>query len=59
MSAGSHTWEQVDELASQFKERFGYEPTWFGPVDEVHADLVESLETGVPKLMGHDPEILL
>ena len=33
MAIETHKWEQVDELASQFEERFGYKPTWFGSVD--------------------------
>lgn len=46
MAIETHKWEQVDELASQFEEHFGYEPIWFGSVDEVYAKLEESLKTG-------------
>ena len=34
MVAELHTWEQVDKLAANFEERFGYEPIWYGNVDE-------------------------
>lgn len=37
MVAELHTWEQVDKLAANFEERFGYEPIWYGNVDEVYA----------------------
>lgn len=57
MAIETHKWEQIDELASQFEERFGYEPTWFGSVDEVYAKLEESLKTGTPTLMKQDPEV--
>lgn len=43
-----HTWEEVEKKASEFKERFGYEPAWYGHVDDVYEKLVESLETGEP-----------
>ena len=59
MGAESHTGEQVDKLAAQFEERFGYEPMWYGHVDEVYAALKESLDSGVPKLERQDPEIFL
>ncbi len=59
MVAELHTWEQVDKLAANFEERFGYEPIWYGNVDEVYAALKESLDSGVPKLERHDPEICL
>ena len=51
MVAELHTWEQVDKLAANFEERFGYEPIWYGNVDEVYAALKESLDSGVPKLV--------
>lgn len=59
MAVETHTWEQVDELAGQFEERFGYKPTWFGSVEEVYAKLEESLKTGIPALMKQDPEVWL
>lgn len=59
MAVESHTWEQVDKLAANFEESFGYEPTWYGNVDEVYAALKESLDSGIPKLGGQDPEICL
>lgn len=59
MVAELHTWEQVDKLAANFEERFGYEPTWYGNVDEVYAALKESLDSGVPKFERQDPEICL
>lgn len=59
MVAELHTWEQVDKLAANFEESFGYEPIWYGNVDEVYAALKESLDSGVPKLERQDPEICL
>lgn len=59
MVAELHTWEQVDKLAANFEKRFGYEPIWYGNVDEVYAALKESLDSGVPKLERQDPEICL
>lgn len=44
-----HTWEEVEEKASEFEKRFGYEPVWYGHVDDVYDKLVESLETGEPR----------
>lgn len=41
-----HTWEEVEEKASEFAKRFGYEPVWYGHVDDAYDKLVESLETG-------------
>ena len=37
-----HTWEEVEEKASEFEKRFGYEPVWYGHVDDVYDRLVES-----------------
>lgn len=44
-----HTWEEVEEKASEFENRFGYEPVWYGHVDDVYDKLVESPETGEPR----------
>lgn len=49
MMAELHTWEEVGEKASEFEKRFGYEPVWYGHVDDVYDKLVESLETGKPR----------
>lgn len=59
MAIETHKWEQVDELTSQFEEHFGYEPIWFGSVDEAHVKLEESLKTGTPTLMKQNPEVWL
>lgn len=42
-----------------FIEMFGYEPMFYGYVCE-YADLLEeSISSGEPKLMEHDPSIFL
>ena len=59
MTRECHTWEEVNEKAREFEKRFGYEPIWFGYVDDVYDKLVESLETGEPKFGPHRKDVVL
>ncbi len=54
-----HTWEEVEEKASEFAKRFGYEPVWYGHVDDVYDRLVESLEMGEPRFAPLQESVML
>lgn len=50
---------RIEKAKPVFIEMFGYEPMFYGHVYE-YADLLEeSISSGEPKLMEHDPSIFL
>lgn len=59
MTSECHTWEEVNEKAQEFEKCFGYEPVWFGHVDDVYDKLVKSLETGEPKFASYREDVML
>lgn len=54
-----YTWEEVEEKASEFAKRFGYELVWYGHVDDVYDRLVGSLETGEPRFAPLRESVML
>ena len=54
-----YTWEEVEEKAFEFAKRFGYEPVWYGHVDDVYDRLVGSLETGEPRFAPLRESVML
>ena len=50
---------RIDKAEKAFEKMFGFDPTFYGSVEE-YADLLEeSLATGEPQLMEYDPDIKL
>lgn len=50
---------RIGKAEKAFQKMFGFEPTFYGSVEE-YADLLdESLATGEPQLMEYDPHVLL
>ncbi len=54
-----HTWEEVKEKAAEFEERFGYEPVWYGHVDDVFDMIDKSLKTGEPLFEPYREGVML
>ncbi len=50
---------RIEKAEKAFVKEFGFEPMHYGEAEEYAELLEESLETGEPQLMRHDPDILL